>query len=160
VKTRCPACGATLSLDALVQFDAARQALASAFAISNEIGSALIRYIALHRPATRELTMDRVARMLGELLPDIKAQRIERDGRVYEAPPEAWIWAIYQAIASREAGRLKTPLRGHGWLYEVLTHWKPVAGNVTRTPTNINTPAARSQTLEAVAALEQMKRGT
>ncbi|MCL2297782.1 MAG: hypothetical protein FWC38_00465 [Proteobacteria bacterium] len=163
MKTRCPSCGATLSLDALVQHDAARQAMVAAFALGNEIGGALIRYLALHRPEQRELTMDRVARLLGDLLPDIKAQRIERDGRVYDAPPEAWVWAIEQAITSRDAGRLKTPLRGHGWLYEVLTHWKPSVGGVMRgvatEPTNINSPAARSQTMKAIAELEGMKRG-
>jgi hypothetical protein len=149
MKTRCPSCGATLSLDVLVQHDAARQAMVSAFAISNDLGSAAIRYLSLHRPTNRELTMDRVARLLGDILPDIKAQRIEREGKVVDAPPEAWVWAIEQAIASRDAGRLKTPLRGHGWLYEVLTHWKPNAPSVSREPMSVNTPAARSQTLQA-----------
>jgi hypothetical protein len=160
MKTRCPSCGATQSLDALVQFQAARQALAEAFTISENIGGALLRYLSLHRPANRELTMDRVARLLGELLPDIKAQRIERDGKIYDAPPAAWMWAIEQAIASRDAGRLKTPLRGHGWLYEVLTHWKPATPVVSReTQPESKSNVPRSQTMKAIAELEGMKRG-
>ena len=74
MRTRCPSCGATLSLDALIAHDAAREALAAAFKLSGQLGSALVRYLALFRPESRELTMDRVARLVGDLLPDLQAQ--------------------------------------------------------------------------------------
>lgn len=106
MRTRCPSCGATLSLDALIAHDAAREALAAAFKLSGQLGSALVRYLALFRPESRELTMDRVARLVGDLLPDLQAQRISRNGQVYDAPLEAWVWAIEQALAARDAGRL------------------------------------------------------
>ncbi|MEG1971149.1 MAG: hypothetical protein RR101_13645, partial [Burkholderiaceae bacterium] len=67
MRTRCPSCGTTLSLDALVAHDGAREALAAVFKLSGALGSALIRYIALFRPAARELTMDRVAKLIAEL---------------------------------------------------------------------------------------------
>ena len=98
MRTRCPSCGATLSLDALIAHDAAREALAAAFKLSGQLGSALVRYLALFRPESRELTMDRVARLVGDLLPDLQAQRISRNGQVYDAPLEAWVWAIEQAL--------------------------------------------------------------
>lgn len=60
MRTRCPSCGATLSLDALVAHEGAREALAAAFKLSGTLGAALVRYVALHRPDSRELTMERV----------------------------------------------------------------------------------------------------
>ena len=106
MRTRCPSCGATLSLDALIAHDGAREALTAAFKLSGALGSALVRYLALFRPESRELTMDRVARLIGDLLPDLQAQRISRNGQVHDAPLEAWVWAIEQALAARDAGRL------------------------------------------------------
>lgn len=160
MRTRCPACGATLSLDALIAHDGARDALVAAFKLSGQLGSAVVHYLALFRPAARELTMDRVAKLLGEILPDIQAQRISRDGQVFEAPLEAWVWGIEQSIAAREAGRLKTPLKTHGWLYEVISSYRPTAGQVVADGTpRLANGKPPSRTLSGIAALEGFKRG-
>lgn len=160
MRTRCPSCGTTLSLDALVAHEAAREALASAFKLSGQIGSALVRYVALFRPESRELTMDRVARLIGDLLPDLQAQRITRNGQVYDAPLEAWVWAVEQALAARDAGRLTLPLKSHGWLYEVISNWRPQAGAVVTVGEPRATPSkGQSKTLSAIAALEERARG-
>lgn len=158
MKTRCPCCGTTLSLDALVAHDGARDALIAAFRMGGALGGALVRYLALHRPETRELSMDRVAKLLTELLPDVQAQRITRAGQVFDAPADAWIWAIDQALAARDAGRLKTPLKGHGYLYEVLSNYRPTAPDVlaAATPAQLG---RTSSTLSGLAALEAMKNG-
>jgi hypothetical protein len=95
-----------------------------AFKLSGQLGNALIRYVGLFRPETRELTLDRVGKILNELLPDLQAQRIERNGAVFNAPTASWIWAMEQAIGARDSGRLATPLKGHGWLYQVMTQWQ------------------------------------
>ncbi len=161
MRTRCPNCGTTLSLDALIAHDGAREALSVAFKLSGQLGNALLRYLGLFRPDTRELTMDRVAKLLGELLPDLQAQRIERGGQIHQAPAEAWLWAIEQALIAREAGRLVTPLKGHGWLYEVLTKWPghapaPTGKEIGR----VALPAGRpSQTQAAIAALQERLNG-
>ena len=160
MRIRCPSCGATLSLDALVAHDGAREALAAGFKLSGPLGAAVVRYLALFRPETRELTMDRVGRLLGEILPDIQAQRISRDGQVFEAPADAWVWAIEQSLAARDAGRLKTPLKSHGWLYEVISNWRPQAGQVVTTGESRQVlPKTASKTLSAIAALEDRARG-
>ncbi|ARU23635.1 hypothetical protein RSSE_c3252 [Ralstonia solanacearum] len=160
MRTRCPACGTTLSLDALIAHDAAREALAAIFKLSGQLGSALIRYLALFRPESRELTMDRVAKLLGELLPDLQAQRISRHGHMHDAPADAWVWAIEQALAARDAGRLTLPLKGHGWLYEVITTWRPSADQSVATSEFRQVQAkAPSKTLSAIAALEDRARG-
>ncbi|MDO5940610.1 hypothetical protein [Burkholderia cepacia] len=160
MRTRCPGCGATLSLDALIAHEAAREALTVVFKMSGQLGSALIRYLALFRPETRELTMDRVAKLLTELLPDLQAQRISRHGHLHDAPVEAWIWAADQAIAARDAGRLTLPLKSHGWLYEVISCWQPQSGPLTVAAEEPRQPAkAPSRTLSAIAALEDRARG-
>lgn len=160
MRTRCPACGATLSLDALIAHDGAREALATVFKLSGVLGSAMVRYLALFRPETRELTMDRVGRLLGELVPDIQAQRISRDGQVFDAPVEAWVWGIEQTLAARDSGRLKTPLKSHGWLYEVISSFRPVAGQVvTDGAPRLAGGPPMSKTLAGMAALEDLKRG-
>jgi len=161
MKTRCPCCGATLSLDALVAHEGAREALSAVFKLSGALGSALVRYIAMFRPDARELTLERVARLINELLPDIQAQRISRDGQVFEAPLESWIWGIEQSIAARDSGRLKTPLKTHGWLYEVISSYRPTAGQVVTDGTpRLTTGKQPSRTLSGIAALEDFKRGS
>lgn len=122
MRLRCPNCDARFSLDALLGAEAesaaARVALMRAFALSGEIGRALVRYLGLFRPNKNELSMKRVAALLDQLLPDIEAGRIERAGRTWPAPHAAWIAAIEQMCAKREALRL--PLQGHGYLYEII----------------------------------------
>jgi len=160
MRTRCPSCGATLSLDALVAHDGAREALAAVFKLSGPLGAAVVRYLALFRPETRELTMDRVGRLLGEILPDIQAQRISRDSQVFEAPADAWVWAIEQSLAARDAGRLKTPLKSHGWLYEVISNYRPAGQIVADGTPRLATGKQPSRTLSGIAALEDFKRGS
>ena len=160
MRTRCPSCGATLSLDALVAHEGAREALATAFKLSGTVGAALVRYLSLFRPEARELTMDRVGKLLAEVLPDIQAGRIMRNGQVYEAPQEAWVWAIEQGLAARDAGRLKTPLKGHGWLYEVIANYRPTVSNlVVDSAPRLGVTKASSKTLSGIAALESFKHG-
>ena len=160
MRTRCPACGATLSLDALIAHEGAREALAAVFKISGPLGSAVVRYLSLFRPETRELTMDRVAKLISEIQPDIQSQRITRNGEVFDAPVEAWIWSIDQSVAARDSGRLKTPLKNHGWLYEVISSYRPMAGQVVTDGTQRLIPnKQQSKTLSGMAALEELKRG-
>ncbi|MDR3088106.1 MAG: hypothetical protein LBU45_09215 [Azoarcus sp.] len=115
MKTRCPCCGATLSLDALINHDAGRAALACAFKLGGDLGAALVRYLALFRPAERDLTFERVAKLLDPLLPDIENGSIVRRGQTWLAPRAAWTWAINQMCETHTAGRLTLPLKSHGY---------------------------------------------
>lgn len=157
MKTRCPNCGATISLDSLIAHDAARDALVEVFKLSGALGKAIVRYLGLFRPANRDLSMDRVARLVAELVPDIQAQRIQRNRQVFEAPVEAWVWAMEQAVHARDNGRLTLPLKGHGYLYEVLTSWKPTDGEVITESSTTRLPKLNSKTATALAALERLK---
>lgn len=160
MKTRCPNCGAVMSLDALMAHEAAREALALVFALSGRLGTAITRYIGLFRPASRELSMDRVAKLLRDIVPDIQRGEIERNGTTHPAPVEAWIAAIDQALVARETGRLKMPLTSHGWLYEVIASQRVSAGAPATAQTSAPQPGGRpSKTLGAIAALEDRARG-
>lgn len=118
MKLVCPACGSVNSLDSLVGHDGARAALAELAALSGPMAGAVLRYLALFRPAQRQLSFDRVASLLAELNPMILEARITRNGRVYAAPRDVWVAAIDSILASRD--RLVLPLKSHGYLLEII----------------------------------------
>ena len=160
MKTRCPNCGATLSLDALIAHDDARTALRFLVQLGGDLAALTVRYLGLFRPTQTELTFARVAKLLGEILPDMQAQRIERKGAVYDAPPAAWLWAMQEVLVTRDSGKLTLPLKNHGYLYEVLTHYRPAAVGVVApvaAPADA-APATNSKTGAAVSALAGMLR--
>lgn len=158
MNTRCPNCGAVHSLDALIGSDDAADLIKAVLEFDTAVGKAAVRYIGLFRPAKSQLTFARAAKLLNELLPDIKAGQIRRDGHTAEAPPEAWLYAFQTAVDARDAGRLKTPLKSHGYLYEIIKGYQ--GGAVAQRPSETAAPTARtaSQTLTAAAALQGMKR--
>lgn len=120
MKLTCPACGAVTSLDAMIGNEAARSVLVQALE-QTQTGKRLIRYIALFRPAQRQLSWERVANLLGELLDMIKAGKVERHGRLWAAPEASWISALDEMLAKRDAGKLTLPLKNHGYLLEIIT---------------------------------------
>lgn len=158
---RCPNCGTANSLDSLVNDAAAAEVMKMLLELDADIGKAAIRYIGLFRPEKSQLSWGRTAKLLKELLPQIQTASIERDGTVYAAPMEAWLYALHEVLAAREAGRLKTPLKSHGYLYEILVGWacQPTAtGNQASKPTRAAPSAKPSQTLAAAAELQGMKK--
>lgn len=119
MRMTCPACGAVASLDALLGHEAARSALVQALE-QTPAGRRLVRYIALFRPAERALSWDRTANLLGELLDMMKAAKVERHGRIWAAPEAVWIAALDEILAQRDAGKLRTPIKSHGYLLEII----------------------------------------
>ena len=154
MKTRCPACGSENSLDALLAGDDARQALWSLAQIGGELTKRLVQYLGLFRPSKSSLSNARMAKLLAELLPDIQSGRIVRDGQVFDAPIEAWIWALGEVLNARDLGTLKTPMKSHGYLYEVLTHWRGAAAQVVQAPAS---KPSLNKLVEGLARLEGMK---
>lgn len=158
---RCPNCGAANSLDSLVSDAEAAEVLKMLLELDADIGKAAIRYIGLFRPAKSQLSWARTAKLLNELLPMIKAQEAVRDGVCFPAPAEAWIHGFNETVNARDQGRLKTPLKSHGYLYEILAGWvgQPSAGNQTNQPNRRTTlPTNPSQTLTAAASLQGLKK--
>ena len=159
MKTRCPCCGAENSLDALIAHEGARQAVWAVAQVGGEVGKLAVQYIALFRPAKTALTFERMAKLLGELLPDLQRGAICRNALEYPAPPEAWLYGFRELLARRNTGSLKLPLKSHGYLYEVISSWQGQglqtlpAASEQRQPENPS-----SQTLNAAMTLQGMRR--
>lgn len=161
MQTKCPNCGAVHSLDSLIGNDGAADLIKAVLEFDAAIGKAAVRYVGLFRPAKSQLTFARTAKLLGELLPDIQAGQISRDGVGYPAPPEAWLHGFQTAIDARDAGRLKLPLKSHGYLYEIINKWQPngLPAAANRSKKEALPAAKPSQTLTAAAALQAAKKG-
>jgi len=112
------------SLDSLINDADASAVLKAVLEMDVELGKAAIRYIGLFRPAKSQLSWARTAKLLNELLPMIKAQEAARDGVCFPAPTEAWIHGFNETVNARDQGRLKLPLKSHGYLLEIISQWQ------------------------------------
>ena len=135
MKTSCPACGATFSLDTLLGNEGAREAVMAALAIPAPLGKLLVQYLALFRPAQRQLSFDRVANILNELLPMIAAAKIERNGRTWSAPQDYWKLALDDMLAKRD--KLTLPLKNHGYLLTIIESYSNKAEAKQETQTEV-----------------------
>ncbi|WP_325197507.1 hypothetical protein [Kingella oralis] len=157
MKTRCPCCGAENSLDALIAHEGARQVVWAAAQVGGEVGKLAVQYIALFRPAKTALTFERMAKLLGELLPDMERGAISRNGLEYPAPPEAWLYGFRELLARRNTGSLKLPLKSHGYLYEVISGWQGQGLQTMPAAPEQRQPES-SQTLNAAMTLQGLRR--
>ncbi|EOV8808796.1 DUF2752 domain-containing protein [Acinetobacter baumannii] len=151
MKTRCPACGATCSLDALLGHSDASQAFVASLNMTGDLAKPLIKYLAMFRSENRDLTFERTAKLLNEIAPDILAKQITRNRVNYPAPQAAWVWAINTMLERRDQGKLQLPLKNHGYLYEVISSFKPENAPA---PTERRAAAPQAKT-EAERAAEQ-----
>lgn len=121
---KCPNCGAVHSLDSLINDADASAVLRAVLEMDAEIGKAAVRYVGLFRPAKSQLSWARTAKLLNELMPMIKAQEAVRDGVSSPAPAEAWLHGFNETVNARDQGRLKLPLKSHGYLLEIVSQWQ------------------------------------
>ena len=121
---KCPNCGAVHSLDSLINDADASAVLRAELEMDAELGKAAIRYVGLFRPAKSQLSWSRTAKLLNELQPMMKAQTAERDGVSSPAPAEAWLHGFNETVNARDQGRLKLPLKSHGYLLEIVSQWQ------------------------------------
>ena len=121
---KCPNCGAVHSLDSLINDADASAVLRAVLEMDVEMGKAAIRYVGLFRPAKSQLSWARTAKLLNELMPMMKAQTAERDGVSHPAPAEAWLYGFNETVNARDQGRLKLPLKSHGYLLEIVSQWQ------------------------------------
>ncbi|AZC02019.1 DUF2752 domain-containing protein [Acinetobacter baumannii] len=149
MKTRCPACGATNSLDALLGHGEASKAFVASLNLVGDLATPLVKYLGMFRSQNRELTFERTAKLLGEIAGDINAQQIKRGHHSYPAPKAAWIWAINTMLERRDQGKLQLPLKNHGYLYEVISSFKPE-----------NAPAPSERAAAAPRAKTEAERAT
>lgn len=149
MRLTCPCCGATLSLEALLNDAAARQAVASALTLPAGLGAQVLRYLGLFRPPQRSLTWDRAAKLLEELNTMISAGQIQRHGRAWPAPVEYWQRALDE-IATRQ---LDLPLKSHGYLLEIIAG----LGNKVEAQAEADEEARRRHPRPAGSAIETLR---
>ena len=118
MKLVCPSCGFFASPEAFLGEADEQRALLLAFKLPSPLAAPMHQYLRLFRPAQRALTARRIETLLGELLPMIEACRVERRGRSWPAPVEAWRAALDEMVGKRD--RLTLPLKSHGYLLEIL----------------------------------------
>ncbi|WNS83264.1 hypothetical protein [Neisseria sp. DTU_2021_1001991_1_SI_NGA_ILE_055] len=150
MNVKCPNCGAVHSLDALINDAEASAVLKAVLEMDAELGKAAIRYIGLFRPAKSQLSWARTAKLLNELMPMIKAQEAARDGVCFPAPTEAWIHGFNETVNARDQGRLKLPLKSHGYLLEIVSQWQG-----SRVPSPQSSPTGRGGEGGAPSKLRQ-----
>ena len=161
MKTRCPCCGAENSIDALIAHEQARQSMWTLANIGGPMTQGLVQYLGLFRPSKSSLSQARMYSLMSELIPDIRAGEIRRNGQVHPAPVAAWTYAFNEVLTARDSGRLKTPLKSHGYLYEIIAGWvgnTPVEAVPAAPAQPAQQQAAPSSTIQAAAAGEKFKR--
>lgn len=113
-----------MSLDVVLTDDAPREALAAiidAHPAGDSFVKPMLRYVGLFAPAKSQMSHSRMAALIRELAPMIRAAQFERNGRAWVCPVEYWRQGFEHMVAMRDDGRLNLPLKSHGYLFEVLT---------------------------------------
>ena len=113
-------CGTELDVGVLFAHETDQRALARLAAVSIPLGALVMQYVALFTPPKTRLTAAKKIKLLLQLLPDLERQAITHKGRDWSVPLDAWALAFDQMLASRDAGRLELPMKGHGYLYTTL----------------------------------------
>lgn len=120
----CVTCGAEESLDALllrmIDDDTVRRLIADVVTTSLPLGGLVVRYLRLHKPPKQKLRMAVVAKLLGELVPDMQRAVIERNGRGWAVSADDWKGAFQAVFDAVNRGTLRQPVQGNGYLYSVL----------------------------------------
>ena len=124
----CPACAARHSIESATTDEAARELVALAIGIGSA-APVVIPYLALFRPAKRALRWGRALALMRELSGAYHAGVVRRRGRDHATRPEAWALGLETVLQARDAGKLRTPLRDHAYLWEVVIgHSERLAG--------------------------------
>lgn len=114
----CPVCGAFGAPEIFLGEAIKREAIAKALRMPHPLALQVQAYVGLFRPPKRGHGLDRVDRLLGELLAQIEPETITRKGRTLPAPVSVWQAALDEVLAQRD--RLSLPLANHGYLFEIV----------------------------------------
>lgn len=109
-----------MSLDVALTHEELRRAMHDLLLISLPLGSLVMRYVNLFRPAKNRLSGDRMARLVGELVPDIQRSAITHRGREWAMPIDGWKTGLETMLERASNGKLDLPLDSHAYLYTVL----------------------------------------
>ncbi|MDD5479662.1 hypothetical protein [Rhodoferax sp.] len=160
----CPVCGAELGLDHLFVDADNRAAVARLIEVALPLGGRLLQYTRLFAPSKTRLTQRKQVRIILQLLPDLERCAITHRGRDWAVPLTIWAQGIDHMLASRDAGKLDLPMKGHGYLYAILVSLadKVEAGTEAQAEANKRTPVlaasyqVRGQAMPMGQALAQV----
>lgn len=116
----CPVCGADLALEHLFVDADSRAAVARLIEAALPLGGRLLQYTRLFAPPKTRLTQRKQVRIILQLLPDLERAAITHRGRDWAMPLATWAQGIDHMLASRDAGKLALPMKGHAYLYTIL----------------------------------------
>ncbi len=117
----CPVCGTELDIAVLFSNETDQRALARLAAVSIPLGTRVLQYITLFQPPKTRLTAAKKIKLMLQLLPDLERKAIHHKGRDWAVPLDAWALAFDQMLLARDQGKLDLPMKGHGYLYAVLS---------------------------------------
>lgn len=167
----CTVCGAEEGLDTLlrrmIDDDQVRRLIADVLTASLPLGALVVRYLRLHKPPQQKLRMSVVAKLLAELVPDLKRHVIERAGRSWDVNGDSWKAALQAVFDAHDKGTLSLPLKGNGYLYQVLMRLADKTEAVAekqveqarRAPPRQDTVQVRGQTMTIGDALQVVHAG-
>lgn len=146
MKTKCLGCGAVASLDVLLAGNDVGQAFIAALNVPPSLKKQMVLYLALFRPAQRELTFSRATKLLNDMTPYINSGTLQYDRQRKNIPLAGWAWALAQVLERASTGKLSTPLANHHYLYSVAMHYDPRQHH-TADDTNASTAERSKDTL-------------
>lgn len=119
----CPCCRNPLTFEVVLANESVRECillLMDAHPSASGLLRPLLGYIGLFAPAKQAIRYERMASLLQEIVPMMRKCEITRAGRTYIAPLEYWKSALEEVLSRGQNGSLKTPLKSHGYLLEVI----------------------------------------
>lgn len=149
---RCPTCHSRISLEAIVQDEAARKLLAMLARMDNHAAAALLSYLGLFRAAQRDLANNRALRLAEEVL------KLHPDqGTIIAAMNDT-----VESLRERQLQPGWKPLRNHNYLASVVetVAARPVRSGTLTTQVEVSTGSApKGKVAQALMALEEIKNG-
>ncbi|MFT4190876.1 MAG: hypothetical protein QM617_05035 [Comamonas sp.] len=120
INITCPSCNADMDLDVALAHDELRAAVAEIITVSLPLGRQVLRYANLFKPRKNKMRPDRLARLIGQLAPDLQRQAITHNGREWTVPHAAWEAGFNAMLERAASGKFTLPLESHGYLYATL----------------------------------------
>ena len=114
----CPGCGLKGPLESFAADKDARHVAALMGKVPPALAELVLRYLGLFAPPKNAVTWGKARRLLEELVPMIAAGRIKRAKREWTVSLAQWEEGLQLVVERR--GQLTLPLKGHGYLLEVL----------------------------------------
>lgn len=114
----CPCCGATGSIEALVNDSEARAVVLAISQLPQAVAAAIPGYLGLFRPDKRALSWRKARGVVGSLADLVGLGYVQVKGKNdYSCSPQTWAAAMDDMVGRRD--RLSRPLPNHNYLRQV-----------------------------------------